>query len=429
MLLIYAHSISSRLKYITKFLFHDLAKMECPITTDVAEFLAYQGIKINYSPQKIAEREIRITPHGLLAETEVKPQNISMIEVDGQKAFFQTENGDLPFDIFAASFYLLSRYEEYLPHKKDIYGRYAHENSLAFKENFLHLPLINIWAMQLNELVRKKFPGFTVHQPTFRFLPTYDIDIAYSFKYKGLFRTIGGAIRSPSPTRWKVLSFLARDPYDAYDWMDALHKKYHLSPIYFFLVAATNSVYDKNILPTKKGMRNLITAHAARYQVGIHPSWRSGDRPRLLPREILRLEHISGTTINHSRQHYIRFNLPTTYQRLIKAGITDDYSMGYGSINGFRASVASSFSWFNLQTNEATALCIHPFCFMEANAYYEQKESPALAYEEMLFYYKTCKMVGGRLITVWHNHFLGTEPKLKGWRDIYEKFITEVAGR
>ena len=80
----------------------------------------------------------------LLFENKITEQSIECFEVNGNKAFFKTE-GDFPFDIFAASFYLFSRYEEYLPHQKDMYGRYAHENSLAFKESFLDQPLINIW--------------------------------------------------------------------------------------------------------------------------------------------------------------------------------------------------------------------------------------------------------------------------------------------
>ena len=79
-----------------------------------------------------------------------------MFEWNGLKAFFKT-GWDIPFDIFAASFYLLTRYEEYLPHEKDKYGRYAHVNSLAFKENFLHLPLINLWIQELIKLIQQKY--------------------------------------------------------------------------------------------------------------------------------------------------------------------------------------------------------------------------------------------------------------------------------
>ena len=54
------------------------------------------------------------------------------------------------------SFFLLSRYEEYLPHSKDQYGLYAHENSIAYKEGFLHQPLINIWLEDFRKLLEKK---------------------------------------------------------------------------------------------------------------------------------------------------------------------------------------------------------------------------------------------------------------------------------
>ena len=134
-----------------------------------------------------------------------------------------------------------------------------------------------------------------------------------------------------------------KDPFDAYDWIDELNKKYYLDPYYFFIVADKNGKYDKNISPRHEEMQALIRRHASRYQIGIHPSWRSGDHPELIKKEKQTLEKITNKKINSSRQHYIRFELPKTFRHLIDAGIQSDFSMGYGSINGFRASVASSF--------------------------------------------------------------------------------------
>jgi hypothetical protein len=130
--------------------------------------------------------------------------------------------------------------------------------------------------------------------------------------------------------------------------------------------------------------------------------------------------------VNKSRQHYIRFNLPEGYQRLITAGITDDYSMGYGSINGFRASVASSFYWYDLEKEVQTALRIHPFCFMDANALYEQRQDTVTSLNELQHYHAVCKSVNGTLITIWHNNFLGTAKEFTGWKEMYEQFIAQV---
>jgi hypothetical protein len=101
--------------------------------------------------------------------------------------------------------------------------------------------------------------------------------------------------------------------------------------------------------------------------------------------------------------------------------------MGYGSINGFRASIASSFYWYDLKHEEQTQLLIHPFCFMDANAYYEQKLSAEEALQELMHYYQTIKTVNGKLITIWHNSFLGTDSEFEGWREVYQRFIETVA--
>ncbi len=405
------------------------------ITIDSEEFKNYEGVKINYSNQQFQFSTFNITPHSLLFETEIKAQQINCFENNSCKAFFKITNADFAFDIFAATFYLLSRYEEYLPHTKDMYGRYAHENSLAFKEGFLQLPLINIWVKNFVTEIKKKYPIFNIQCSMFNFLPTYDIDIAFSYKYKGLLRNIGGFLQSPSLQRIKVLLGLQKDPFDIYSWLNDLHQQNKLQPIYFFLVAEKNSQYDKNILPHKDAMWQLIKQHAKKYLVGIHPSWQSGDDEKLLNNEIKQLQamaegssiHHQPSTINCSRQHYIRFNFPEGYQKLIEAGITEDYSMGYGSINGFRASVASSFFWYDLQHELQTDLRIHPFCFMDANSFYEQQFSAAQAYKEMMHYYKICNKINGTLITIWHNNFLGTAKEFEGWKEVYEQFIGVVS--
>jgi hypothetical protein len=309
-----------------------------------------------------------------------------------------------------------------------VYGRYAHDQSIAFRENFLHLPLVNIWVKEFADVIRQVFPDFTCEFPPFSFLPTYDIDIAYSYRHKGILRNLGGALRNPTWERYIVLAGIRKDPYDCYEWLNQLHSKYQLPAHYFFLVAEKNEVYDKNILPHKKVMWDLIRQHAKKYPVGLHPSWQSGDRPILLSSELQQLEAMAEASVTSSRQHYIRFNLPAGYRNLRALGIKQDYSMGYGSINGFRASVASSFCWFDLEKNESTDLIIHPFCFMDANSFYEQKNTPERALEELMHYTSICQRFNANLITIWHNYFLGTEKVFRPWRDVYEKFITNLAG-
>jgi hypothetical protein len=402
------------------------------VTDNVTHYLDYHGLRINYSHERLSQQEYLIKPHGLLHEKGIRPQSIDCFAYSGSKAFFRTD-GDIVFDIFAASFYLLSRYEEYLPHTKDIYGRYAHENSVAYKESFLNKPLINYWLLDFKRSLQLKFTSLAFHDSPFTFLPTYDIDEAYSYKYKQWWRSAGAAIKDILSAKWKrfrqrrsVLNGEQTDPFDSFAWMDDLHRPYKLKPRYFFLVAERTKKYDRNILPTVSAMQTLIQQHSEKYAVGIHPSWQSGDDSTLLIKEIGTLERITKQKITSSRQHFIRFTLPQTYRQLSEAGIKEDFSMGYGSINGFRASVASPFYWYDLEKEEQTYLLLYPFCYMEANSFFEQKQTPQQALEEMLEYYQTVKAVRGTMISVWHNTFLGTDELYKGWRDAYYQFFNHV---
>ncbi len=425
MLLIYTPQSTTRLQYICKFIFEEILRTSYSLTVDEASFNKHEGNKINYSHKEF-KNSFQIVPHGLLLQSGIKAQQIYCVKENDATYFFKTNNGDYSFDIFAATFYLITRYEEYLPHTKDMYDRYAHENSIAYKEGFLNIPLINIWLNNFGMQLKSHFSTLNLQPSAFNFQPSYDIDIAWSYKEKGLLRNIGGFLKSASIDRLTTLLGKSEDPYDCYDLLDELHIQHNLKPLYFFLVAKENGQFDKNILPDNEAMQMLIKAHAEKYDIGIHPSWKSYEDVELLKEEKNKLKEISTKEITSSRQHYIKFNLPDGYNRLVDVGIKQDYSMGYGTINGFRASVASSFYWYDLVNEKITTLRIHPFCFMDANCFYEQKLSIEESFEELMHYYTENKKINGEMITIFHNSFLGTAKEFVGWVELYKKFISQV---
>lgn len=395
------------------------------ITSDKQELTGAQGLRLNYSDE-IFPGIYQIRPHTLLFERDIKPQEIDF--VNDELPFFFATDGDHAFDLLAASFYLLSRYEEYLPHPKDVYGRFDHKASLAFKQHFLHRPLVNEWFSALRARLK-----VTCNRP-FTFLPTYDIDIAWSYRHKGFKRNAGGLIRDLLKgqagrirERLAVLRGKRQDPFDCYGWLNKLHEDYGLKPYYFFLLAEKAGKLDKNIAPDNEALKALIADHAIRYPVGIHPSWQSGDTPALLAKEIQRLHEVTGQPVQASRQHYIRFSLPDTFRILTSNGIRFDFSMGYGTINGFRASVCTPYYWYDLSREATTELMLFPFCFMDANSFYEQREDAAAALAEMKRLLAVVKKEKGVCSMIWHNTFLGTDPLYKGWREVYEIFISDTA--
>ncbi len=430
-MLFYSDHKSPRLDYVLDLVSNEIFNEPFVHTDDQTAYISYLGNKLNYSDKGISDQEFYIRPHTILFETGVRKQPVTCFDFSGRPAFFQTE-GDYPFDIFAAVFFLVSRYEEYYSFQPDKYGRYPHQASLAFKENFLDIPLINYWLEDFKKALGRKFPDLIFKMKDFKFIPSYDIDIAYSYKHKGMKRNLGGFCRDLANGRWNalldrwdVLFNKKKDPFDSYEWLDSLHLYCRTRAYYFFLMAKKQTGVDKNINPDKTALQSLISYHAGGYTVGIHPSWQSGDEEAVLMEEVDSLSAITGAPVKYSRQHYIRMKLPQTYRWLTDVGVDKDFSMGYGAVNGFRASIASSFYWYDLLAERKTTLMLFPFCFMDATSFYEHQLTPKEAFSELMDYYRKIKQVNGLMVTIWHNHFFGTDPMFAGWKEVYEVFLRD----
>jgi hypothetical protein len=415
-----------RLNYILDYILKELCGIDYNIVYDIHHNPV--GPTIFYCQKLSVEQHFHIVAVGLLSENIVYTQDIKIGNWLGNATLFPIGKGSIPFDIFSASFYLISRYEEYLDHQKDKFGRYSHLDSIAFNKNFLHLPLVNIWARELQKIIIDTFPGLKVSSRVSRFLPTYDIDIAWKFKHRSFYRTLGGFVKSivkgefeEGFQRIKVLFGFEKDPYDVYEWLDALHLNYNINPEYFYLIANKIIGKDKNIHPSKKAYKDLIAKQSSINNAGIHPSWQSGDDVNVLKDELATMEKFTGKPVYKSRFHYLRFNLPNDYEKLIDLGIIEDYSMGYGTINGFRASVSTPFYWYNLKNETVTPLKIYPFCWMDATCYYQLHHSAKEAFEELSAFKNIVHQCNGDFIILSHNNFFSDEME---WKIKYQLVVS-----
>ena len=321
MILVYSHKITHRTKYIFRLIFKDVLKTDVSFTENKTKFEDSILPKINYSNQK-TETGIFFKPSYLLFESGIKEQEIEIFEHNQNKCFFRVSNESaMPFDVFAASFYLVTRYEEYLPQIHDQFDRFTASESLAYQHKFLKKPLINIWANELAEIVINHYPEFVFPQQQFNYISTIDIDNAYAYKNKGLLRIVAGLLKSlingnDFKNRLNVLFHKAQDPYDTYDEQFEIHRKFNVKPIYFFLVG-DYGLNDKNITVKNKKFQSLIKSLADYYEVGIHPSYSSNADVDILIKEINRLKNITHRDVKKSRQHFLKLTLPLTYRNLI----------------------------------------------------------------------------------------------------------------
>ena len=430
-LLIYTPKITPRIKYIFNFIFRDVLVGDFDFTTNIQDFKGYNGPKFSYSDKPITNELFFTAAAELLYKNNVTPIDISFTQFGDHKVPFAVANSALPFDLFAASFYFLSRYEEYLPYTPDQHLRFPAQASLQYELGFLQEPIIDQWCMILKNLLLKSFPDLKFGSRKFEFIPTIDIDRAYHYKSSGVIKNTARVIKALFNWNSEKLSNIIntglgkqKDPFDTYQFLNSAHEKHKLKPIFFFLLSFKgDKSHDVNIHPNDDLLQQLILETAKSATVGIHPSYASNSSFNKLKEEKALLDNLLNDNVEIARQHYLKLHLPKTYLQLIKAGINHDYTMGHAAEVGFRAGTCTPFFWYDLQLDKQSHLKVHPFAVMDATLqkYLKLKPTEAIALIEKLI--NSVKMVNGTFYSLWHNESLSETGNWKGWKPVYEKLL------
>lgn len=432
MVLVYCDDITPRVLHSFDFVFREVLSVDVEVTDDKDRFLSHDGPRVNYSEDRF-ENEFWIRPAQLLFETDIYAFELEPFRWEGQLVFFRShEHSSFPFDPFAATFYFISRYEEYLPYVGDLYDRFRAHESLAYKNGFLQEPLVDHWCLWIRDALKALHPAYEFPERHYSYISTIDIDNAYAYRQKGMMRTLGGYLRSLMTLdfgaigeRSRVLLGLEKDPFDTYDHQMDLQRRYELDPIYFLLLA-DYGYNDKNVPYTSDQLRSLIKHLADHAYAGIHPSFNSNRYPEKLRTEIGRLADIVKREVIRSRQHFLILDLPYTYRRLLDLGIQEEYSMGFAAEVGFRAGTATPFFFYDLEMEQVTKMKVYPFMVMEATLKYYMEQSPDQALATIKRLIASVKEVGGTFISLWHNESLSEHKHWKGWSYVYEEMVKEA---
>ena len=430
MLLIHVPRMTNRLGYTLNVIFRHILKIDFEITADIDIFRRHEGPKLCYGHQKLDDA-LFVRSCDLLFKTTIEEQSPRCFDYGDTVALFpvHNQNSDFPFDIFAASFYCLSRYEEYLPHFTDIHGRFPATESLAYKYHFLHTAVVDRWALMLAKKIKTRFPEQIFPQRNMDIEDSVDIDAAYCYKHKGLARTVVGICRDLFSRdrrgevckRLKVLMHKAPDPFDNFDYIIDVHSRYTGMRLKFFPLMADYNVYDKPISYQNTEFRQLLQHLSDYAKMGLHASY--ADDPKLIAVENERLASLLHRKTVRNRGHFLRLKLPSTYTALIDNGILHDYTMGYADEPGFRAGTGTPYPFFDLESDSETPLTIHPFVAMDSTFYYYKKSSIAEAESRYRQLIDEVKNVGCTLSLLWHNQSLCEDFGWKGWRGLYERVL------
>ncbi|MGJ8734150.1 MAG: polysaccharide deacetylase family protein [Cellulophaga sp.] len=426
MLLIYTHKITPRFTYIMKHLFGKILGIEVTLTTKVEDFIKHSGAKITYSKQPL-QNEFFIRNNDLLYQQGISDLEINISDWDGTPCFFATgERSNIPFDVFAASFYLISRYEEYLPHVKDAHGRYPVKESLAYKHKFLEKPVVDIWMYKLLAALLEQFPDLEHKRQTYKYTSVIDVTTSHCYAHRGLLRSAGGLLLDLVTLKFKrvfqrvsVWFNPKKDPYNNFDHLISLHKKNNVKSMFFFQFA-DYSTFDKNVSTSNNKFRYLIKSVADYSVVSLAASYNSFSNIEILKEEKRKLGAVVNRPIKYVRFRYNRVEIPTTYKELVDAEFSEDFTMGYTHCIGFRAGTCSPFSFYDIHLESQQPIKIHPFAVHNyALGSLKNEKQISIKLDSV---YQELKKVNGKLITIFSNELLGKKQRIN-WMRVYENVI------
>ena len=435
MLLVYVPKLTNRLGYTLNVLLKHALRIDFSITTSEDDFESYSDMRLCYGPKRMGD-SLFVKSCDLLFETSITDQEPRPWCDGGQWKMFPVYGRDLDFDfdMMAATFFMVSRYEEYLPHREDEHGRFVTADSLAATAGFLSEPVVDQWAVMLRQALANRYPDAELPARNYRFVQTVDIDAAWCYLHKGLFRTVTGTLRDAFCRRdWKevhrryrVLFGRETDPFDTFDYIIERSRRSRDTHLIFFSLLADYDQYDKPASFHNVYHRELLQHLGDHAKIGIHPGYNTLENPVNVDVEIGRLEEILHRTIVRARYHFLRLKLPDSYRMLVHAGIRHDYTMGFPDAIGFRAGISTTYPFYDLERDMESPLTVHPFCVMDTTMQKYLQLTPDEAIEGYRHLIDSLRAVGGTFCCIVHNQNLGELFGWQGWRRVYE-FMTDYA--
>lgn len=366
MLLIYTQKVTPRVTYTFRQVLGNILGLQIEFTSKVEDFIAHKGMKFSYGKKKMGN-ELFVKAAGLLTQQGLSETEMPVRKWDKTPCFYRVgDESDIPFDIFSASFYMLSRYEEYLPHVKDGKGRYPAKESLAYKKEFLQKPVVDLWAYKFKSILQERFPkaGFPVR----KFKTTNVLAVAEVYKYraKGMMRNFGGAFYDLFHFRFgdileriKTLLFLTKDPYDVYEKLLSFSKQNDINWEFMFQLS-DYSLRNKNIGHNKLKYHALIKSMGDYGKIGLLLGYEALHSLTELKKEKKRWESIVNRDLDMALSDEYDLNLPQLYNNYDTLEIGWDYSMGFSEEIGFRAGTCTPFLYYDLNFERISPLVLKP---------------------------------------------------------------------
>lgn len=428
MLLLYTQKLTPRISYIFKHICTRILGIDVTFTSVIEEFISYGEPKISYGKKPLGN-ELFFQSHGLLEQQGLEAIDFTVKKWDDTYGFFSVSAiSGLPYDIFASSFYMITRYEEYLPHVKDEMGRFMASESLAYKEGFLQQPIVDIWTYLFKEKLLEVFPEMEFPKKKIEIHPIIEAAQPYAYKQKGLFRTLVGYVNSlfrgefrKIVARTQAIVGFKRDPLDTFKWIVNIANRSNFDLTIFFLLGDSLS-FDESMNTHRQKFKMLIKYVSDYKEVGLIFSYSSLSDYELLKSEKRRMQEITNRSLVSSMNSEFLVNLPDIYRHLVELQVTKDFTMVFRNTIGFRAGTCTPFLFYDLDYEVKTPLVIHPSAL--TSSAFQQKYASDIE-KTINNTLQAIEEVNGTFTMIFSNKDFTSSESNKVWRSVFSEKLQQ----
>jgi hypothetical protein len=415
-LIIFSNILTPRIKYIFNFIFKDILKAEIEFTGNSQYFLQSEHLKVSYGDEPLGE-EIFFKSTPLLFSNkleEIKPKTISFGEY---QAPFPVDRSVLPFDVFAASFFMISRYEEYL-HQRNSEGAFKASKSYQHKWRVLHKPVIDEWALIIKSIIKKKHPQFKFQEKKFKHHPTIHFSLLTHFpegflnRAKFIFSAAFKKENNYLNAKFDRLTGVGINNEEVLEQVEEIFASKKSKAFYFV---------DFPDVPMDYIRTDRIFKTLNNRSVGLlRPCANNKQKMTGIKEDLVKLKKVNPNLIMLTSQQLDALKFPICYLNVLNSGITSDYSMGYENVMGFRAGTCTPFNWYDLQLEKATPLVVNSYCLTDHILQFLTREE---AIKEIHQYIDAVKVVNGTFYSSWNLKSLSDYPKYKKLKSLFEEML------
>jgi hypothetical protein len=348
-------------------------------------------------------------------------------------------------DVLGSAFFMLTRYEEVVVGARDVYGRFPATSSVAYREGFVGAPIVDAYVDLMWSALRRLWPRLERRPRSFRLALTHDVDdplaslgrtaprLARQLAADALIR------RDPALAAQRVRSWAALrrgdyrlDPYNTFDFLMDVSERHGIAGAFYFLATEEASTRNGPYTLEHPWARSLIaTIHRRGHEIGYHAGFDTYRDAERTGEEFRRLRTAASEIgVSQSRwggrQHYLRWESPTTWANWEQAGLDYDSTVGFADKVGFRVGTCHEFPTFHVRERRTLRLRERPLLVMDRTLFDYMQLSAEAAQDAVLEVARECRRAAGTLTLLWHNSTLPMA-KQRRWYEALVEALTQAS--